>query len=67
MSLVKCPECLRLCFSDSHTSKSRASLLFSVQAKIAPNLDPLRSEEQFQALVKKLGFPQYLSPLYTQI
>src|SRR5215213_775721 len=29
-----------------------------VQAKIDPNLDPLRSEQRFQALVKKLGFPQ---------
>jgi len=29
-----------------------------VQAKIDPNLDLLRSEERFQTLVKKLGFPQ---------
>jgi TolB-like protein/Tfp pilus assembly protein PilF len=29
-----------------------------VQAKIDPKLDPLRNEQRFQALVKKLGFPQ---------
>jgi tetratricopeptide (TPR) repeat protein len=28
-----------------------------VQAKIDPKLNPLRSEQRFQTLVKKLGFP----------